>query len=315
MNSMMVDHRGRTFQERSELRAKIDKLNAEAKANWDNPAWRRLMAQETTQTILEGFQHENLLQLLTNVENAPFDGRVFVKEIRGMRAFWVARGGYIEASTIRADVMELPRDTVGFHVYEFTDKLMTNFAETQSDLINLGIERMDAEVNHRVLRLFQAAIPPGHPSYLSGAGYTLATLNTAIREVQEETKEGEITIVGRRTMVDQIYEQLTADNNAGFLPETNEQVLRMGVLGQYRGARIVSLRNFKDDEDIPFWPANEMFVLGRDASRFAFWGGLMAKEWEEGDNWYWHYLARRDFGGVVYRPERARRIVDTSITP
>jgi hypothetical protein len=311
----MVDNRGRTHDERRELRAKIDKLNAEAKANWDNPAWRRLMAQETTQTILTGFAHENLLQLLTNVETAPFDGRVLVKEVRGLRAFWVARGGYIEASTIRADVMELPRDTIGFHVYEFTDKLITNFAETQTDLINLGIERMDAEVNLRLLKLFQSAIPVGHASYLSGAGYTLATLNTAIREVLEETREAEITIVGRRTMVDQIYEQLVAGPNAGFIPETNEAVLRLGVLGTYRGARIVSLRNFKDDEDIPFWPANEMYVMGRDASRFAFWGGLMAKEWEEGDNWYWHYLARRDFGGVVYRPERVRRVVDTSITP
>jgi hypothetical protein len=56
-------------------------------------------------------------------------------------------------------------------------------------------------------------------------------------------------------------------------------------------------------------------VLGRDASKFAFWGGMLSKEWTEQDNWYWHYIARRDFGGVVHRPDRARRIVDTSITP
>jgi hypothetical protein len=42
---------------------------------------------------------------------------------------------------------------------------------------------------------------------------------------------------------------------------------------------------------------------------------MMSKEWTEQDNWYWHYIARRDFGGVVHRPDRARRIVDTSITP
>jgi hypothetical protein len=83
-------------------------------------------------------------------------------------------------------------------------------------------------------------------------------------------------------------------------------------LGVYRGARIVTLKNYRDDADMPFFPANEMWVVGRDASKFAFFGGLLSKEYTEEDNWYWHYLARRDFGGVVYRPNRMRRIIDTS---
>jgi hypothetical protein len=41
----------------------------------------------------------------------------------------------------------------------------------------------------------------------------------------------------------------------------------------------------------------------------------MSKEYTEEDAWYWHYIARRDFGGVVHRPSRARRIVDTTIAP
>lgn len=316
MNSTMVDSRGRSTEERAALKAKVDRINAEAQANWDNPLWRREMAQQITETILWGFEHENLLQLLTTVENAPWEARVMVKETRGLRAFWTARGGYIEASTIRTDVMEIPRDMIGFHVYEFEDKLRTNFAETQATLIDLGVQRMDAEVNLRCLRLFQAAIPSSSPFYISGAGLALPALNAAIREVADATMEqGEIVIIARRTMTDQIIDEIVTGNYAGFLPETNEQLLRLGVLGTYRGARVLTLRNFKDDEDVPFFPANEMYVLGRDASKFAFWGGMLSKEWTEQDNWYWHYIARRDFGGVVHRPDRARRIVDTSITP
>lgn len=315
MNSTLIDSNGRTLEERKQLRDKIDKLNAEAAANWDNPVWRKAMAQQVTETILEGFEHENLLQLLTTVENAPFDGRVLVKETRGLRAFWTARGGYIEASTIRTDAMEIPRDMVGFHVYEHEDKLRTNFAETQATLVDLGIQRMDAEVNLRVLRTFQAAIPAASPYYISGAGVSLAALNTAIREVADETREPEgLTIVGRRTMIDQIIDELVAGNYAAFLPQTNEELLRRGVLGTYRGARLVSLRNYKDDEDVPFFPANELYVVGRDASKFAFWGGLLSKEWSDHE-WYWHYVARRDFGGVAHRVNRLRRIVDTSLAP
>ena len=312
----MVDSFGRSAEDRAALQAARDRLNEEAAANWDDPAWRRLMAQQVTETILEGFEHENLLGLLTMVENAPFDGRVLVKETRGLRAFWTARGGYIEASTLRSDVMEIPRDMIGFHVYEFEDKLRTNFAETQATLVDLGIQRLDAEVNLRVLRLMQAAVPSSSDYYISGAGLSLSALNTALREVADETLEqGQISIVGRRTMLDQIVDELVSGNYAAYLPQTNEELLRRGVLGTYRGARLVALRNFKDDEDVSFFPANELFVVGRDASKFAFWGGLLSKEYSEQDNWYWHYMARRDFGGLVHRPERLRRIADTSITP
>jgi hypothetical protein len=317
MSQHMTDAFGRSESERKELRAKIEQVNKTAFERWDDPTWRREMAQQVTETIYEGFDHENLLSLLAEVENAPFDGRVFVREVRGLRAFWISRGGYIEASTMRADVMEIPRDTIGFHVTEFEDKIRTNFAETQATLVDLGVQRMDAEVNLRVLKMFQAAIPSSSPYYISGSGLSLAALNTAMREVRDETRDASsIVIMGRSTMTDQIVDALLASNTyAGFLPETNEQLLRRGVLGTYRGARIVTLRNFKDDQDDSFFPANELYVIARDASKFAFWGGLLSKEFVEQDNWYWHYLARRDFGGVVHRPERLRRIVDTSVTP
>ena len=315
-NGVLLDPYGRSDDERKALREKIALVNRDAAENWDNPTWRREMAQEMTETIYEGFDHENLLGLMAEVENAPFDGRVFVKEVRGLRAFWVARGGYIEASTMRAQVMEIPRDTIGFHVTEFEDKLRTNFAETQSTLVDLGIRRLDAEVNNRVLSTFQAAIPDTSPYYIDDSGVSLAALNTALREVRDESKVFDLAIVGRSTMTDQIMDELlgASYNGSGFLLETNEQLVQRGVLGTYRGAKIITLRNFQDDEDVSFFPANEMYVIARDASKFAFWGGLMSKEYVEDDNWYWHYLARRDFGGVVHRPERARRIVDTSLS-
>lgn len=316
MSTNHID-RGQDGIDRKELRAKVDQLNKAAFENWHNPTWRNEMAQELTESIYWGFEHENLLNQIANVENAPFDGRVFVKETRGLRAFWVARGGYIEASTLHAEVMEIPRDTIGFHVNEFEDKLQTNFAETQATLQDLGVQRLDAEVNNRLLRLFQAAIPSSSPYYVSTAGINLTSLNHALRAVRDATLDvGGVSIIGRATMTDQIIDAITTTNSyGGFLPQTNEDLFKSGVLGSYRGANIVTLTNYKDGDDVPFFPANEMYIVARDASKFAFWGGLQSKEWDEQDNWYWHFLARRDFGGVVHRPERLRRIVDTNTAP
>jgi len=311
----MVDKYGRSDDERKALREKIEQANTIARDNWDNPTWRREMAADLTATIYRGFDHENLLSLFSEVENLPFDGRSFVRETRGLRAFWVARGGYIEASSITQDVFEITRDTIGFHVTEFEDKLMTNFAETQATLVNLGIQRLDAEVNLRFLRAFQAAIPSTSAFYSQGAGLSLTTLNTALREVRDASRSRNVTIIGRATMTDQIMDTLVAQSQyPAFLPESNETLLNLGVLGTYRGAKIVTLTNYLDSEDLPFFPANELYVISADASKFAFFGGLMSKEFTEDDAWYWHYLARRDFGGVVHRPQRARRIVDTSIS-
>lgn len=317
----MVDPYGRTDDQRKELREKLDAVNREAAAKWDDPTWRREMAVGMTESIYWGFEHENLLSLFAQVENAPFDGRVFVKETRGLRAFWVARGGYIESSTIHSEVMEIPRDTIGFHVYEMEDKLRTNFGETQATLVDLGGQRMDAQVNQRVLSLFQAAVPSSSPYYISGAGLNLVSLNTALREIKDQVPapgvNNDVTIFGRATMTDQIIDKLLGPtvNGVGFLPETNEQLIHNGVLGTYRGARIITLRNYLDDSSTSFFPANELYVVSRDAAKFAFWGGLLSKEYTEDDNWYWHYLARRDFGGLVHRPQRIRRIVDTATAP
>lgn len=300
----------------SATKEKIEALNKEAAEKWDDPAWRLAVAQQMSETIFEGFEHENLLSLMTTVENAGFNDRITVEEVKGLRAFWTARGGYIEASEIWEQVMELPRDMIGFHVYQHEDKIRTNFARSQSTMIDLGIQRLNAVVNQRVLALFQAAIPVGSANYLSSSGVSLTTLNTALRNVRDESKTREVAIIGRSTMTEQIMDELlgASNNGSGFLPETNEEMVRRGVLGTYRGARIITLIDHKDDQDVSFFPANELYVIGRDASKFAWWGGPMTKEFTEQDNWYWHYLFRRDFGGVVHRPERARRYVDVSLS-
>jgi len=301
-----------TAEEREALLEQRDALTAEAKANWGDPQWRAAMAQAITDAIYWGFTHEDLLGLMTTVETTDEGGRIFVKETRGLRAFWTARGAYIEASTLHSEVFEMKPDPIGFHVYEFDQKLRNNFGETQQTLIDLGIERLSAEVNLRMLRLFEAAVPIGSAQYVSGAGVSLTAVDDAIDQVIDESRDQTITIVGRRTMVGQIATQI--GTNTMFLPNTNEEILRTGVLGTYRGAQIAYLTNWKDDQDVSFFPANEMFVIGRDASKAGFWGGLENMEWTD-NNWYWHYIAKREFGAIVHRPERLRRIVDTTKTP
>lgn len=305
----ITDARGLTAEQRAARKTMIDELTAEARANWKDPAWHAAMAETITQQIEYGFEMDNILDLMTTVDRVDLNGRITVKETRGLRAFWVARGGYIEASNLRSEVTELQSRTIGFHVYENEDKLEVGFGETQVELISAGSRRMSAEVNLNVLRTFEAAMPEGGDYTVAGPGIDISVLDTAINEVIEESLDDTPTIIGRRGVIGDLVNQI-ADGSL-FTPETNEQVRRTGVLGEYHGARFVYLKNYKDDENVSFFPGNEVFVLGRDASKAGFWGGLKSKEWTTPD-WVWHYAARQDFGVLVHRPERARRLIDTA---
>jgi hypothetical protein len=302
----MVDAFGRSQEDNKNRLEVMEAANEEARKHWEDPTWRREFAADLTESILLGFEYETLIDQWIETERTDFNGRIFIREASGLKAFYMARGGYIEASELTAEISEVPRDMIGVHVWEFEDKFLTNFAESAQTLRDLAIRRMDAEVNRRVHTVLAEAIPTGSPYLLSTPGLSKPGVDAAIRAVRDASLTGEVVIVGRPTVVDQI-----ADFD-GFGNETREEIRQKGVLGNYRGARIITLKNYKDEDGTPYLPANEMWVMGRDSGKFAFWGGLLSKEFSELDNWYWHYLARRDTGVLVHHPERVRRIVDSS---
>jgi len=303
---LLVDAMGRTAEDKREFAKLRDAANEEARANWDNKEWRADFAAELTESILLGFEYETLVDRWIETETTDFNGRIFIREATGLKAFWMARGGQIEASQMSADVSEIPRDMIGVHVSDFEDKFVNNFTESAQTLRDLAIQRMDAEINRRIHTVLTEAIPSGSPYYVATPGLSKAALDNAIRAVQDASRTGEVVIVGRPTMVDQITDF------EGYGVETLEEIRQKGVLGTYRGCDIVRLRNFKDEDGQPYLPGNEIWVMGRDTGKFAFFGGLKSKEFEDLDNWYWHYIARRDTGILVHHPERARRLIDSN---
>lgn len=305
----VIDNYGRSPEEREEAVKLMDQVNAEAAENWEDPKWRRAMARVLTQSILEGFQFETFYDQVISVDRVGFDDRVILEEETGLKVFFIAKGGHIEASAMVSESMEIPRDTLGFHVYEFEDKMQSGFAKSAATLRNLAVRRLDWGVNKQIQALVEASIGSGSPYYVSGSGLDQTALNTAIREVRDASDSGVITLYGRSTMVDQITDF------TGFADEALEEIRLRGRLGVYRGASVVQVRNYKDEDGTSFIPANELYVVGDDAGLFAMYGGLKSKEYVEDDNWYWHYIGRQDFGGAMTHPERVRRFVDTAITP
>lgn len=293
----------------------MQKLNQEARDNWDNEAWHRQVAADLATNLDYGFQFENLFSSYIRTDTVGEFDRFRITERRGLKVFFTSRGGYIDESQLRTEYFELPRDTMGFHVSEHIDKLRANFAETIANLAALGSQKMDAEVNRRILTLAQTAVPSTSPYYVATANLVKAELDDAIRGVSDNLlpdgsgAQSPVTVLGRANMIDKIADF------PGYTDEAQEEIRLKGRLGVYKGANLVVVRNWQDEDGKPYLPANELWVLGGNAGRFVLYGGLQVKTWDENTVDYRHYRARRDLGGMIYHPEMTRRIVDASETP
>jgi hypothetical protein len=295
----------------SELKELSAALNQQARDNWDLPEFHRQVANDLASELDYGFTYENLFSTYFSTETVGEFDRVILKERRGLRVFYTARGGHVDETSLRTETWELPRDTLGFHIRESEDQLRANFADEIGAVVALGKQRLDAEVNRRIFTTLQTAIPSGSPYYVSAAGLAKASLDQAIREVKDAIRpDGQgavpVTILGRAAMVDQI------SDFTGWLHPAQEEIRHQGMLGTYRGCSVVALHNYTDEDGDSYIPAGEMWVFGGNVGKFAMYGDLRVKTWNEHTVDYQHYRAVKDIGGLVHHPEQARRIIDTS---
>lgn len=304
-----------------EYKALQAKVNEEARANWDSEQWHREVAAVISSTLDYGFTFEQLFSSYLDVQTVGEFDVVEIRERRGLQVFYTARGGYIEETQLRNERWTLPRDTLGFHVSEFEDKLRANFAESLSELVGLAGQRMDAEVNRRLFALLDAALNEGESTanttgtqwYTTAANYTKAVVDQAIREVRDAVKPNNgpavpVTIISRSFGMDKTMDAIVGA--AGYDPDATAGIRTSsnGYLGRYRGANLVVLENYTDADDKSYIPQNQVYVLGGTCGKFAMYGGTRTKSWDENTSDYRHYRGRRDFGGLVHHPEQARRI-------
>lgn len=318
-SSASLDPFGRASREQIEEHERLKAaLNEEARENWANDAWHRETAAVIAARLDYGFRFENLFGGYFNVRTVGEWDTVEIRERRGLKVFYTSRGGYIEESQLRTERWQLPRDTVGFHVSEHSDKLRANYAESIEELVNLAEQRLDAEINRRMFNLLQAAVPNTSSYYVATGGLTVTQLNTAIRGVMDAIRpDGQglqpVTIIGRAAMIDKVSDLIAG--GSAFTDAAAEELRARGMVGTYRGANVVRVFNYTDDLGNSYIPANELWVFGGNVGQFAFYGGMQTKSWEENTVDYRHYRGRRDIGGLVHHPEMSRRIVDSSVTP
>ena len=301
-----------------ELQDQINALNNEAADLIHDPNWVREIGQQMSDEVWYGFNHANISELITNVERKGLAELAEIEtEVRGLTAFHIARGGYIEESTIHAEKAYVPKDQIGIHFVEQVDRLETGFVPTAQKLIAQAPVRIDAEIQRRVIRTLQAAVPSSSAYYTATANLTynqVADGIDAVKDVVESDVQEPIAIVGRSPMINKLRNTITNSNvfNA-FLPITNERLLNGRTIDTFQGIPIVELRNFTDENGVSYFPANELWIVGKSAGKTVFYGTPRTTSWVENEAEYWHWQTRLNYGVSIYRPSHVRRIVDSSV--
>jgi hypothetical protein len=312
-----ASHRGRdafsgTPEQIEEYKELAKQLNEQARENWDNPEFHRQVAADLASELDYGFTFENLFSTYFSTETVGEFDRVILKERRGLKVYYTARGGHVDETHLRTEQWELPRDTLGFHIRESEDKLRANFADEIGAIASLGRDRLECEVNRRIFNTLQSAVPSSSAFYSTAAGLTKSALDDMIRDVKDAIKPNgmgpvPVTIIGRASMVDQI------SDFTGYAEEAIEEIRLKGRLGIYRGCNIVQVTNFTDEDGESYIPNNELWVFGGNVGKFALYGDLRVKSWSENTVDYQHYRAVKDIGGLVHHPEQSRRFIDSSL--
>ena len=185
-----------------------------------------------------------------------------------------------------------------------------DYAATVERLVGYARRRETAEINRRVFTVLREAIPTSSPYYedASSTGLTPEVLNPLLSEVADVAPPSSgslafpLAIVGRAAAIDQI------SDFTNFAPEAQEEIRRNGRLGVYRAANIVRVTNWVDEDNTPYIPEDEVFILGGDLGRFVNYGGAKFRTWTELTTDHYHARSRRDIGLSIYRPHYARRI-------
>lgn len=293
-------------------------LNKQAQERWDDPSFHREMAALISTRLDWGFEFNNAFNNYIEVQTVGATDQVEITERRGIEVFWTARNGYIDETQLQTNRWTLPRDTIGFHVSEFEDKLKANYGETLETVIGLAERRMDAEINRRIFTMMQTAIGVSSPYYVNAtSGLTKEILDTAVTEVADVMQPDNvdfrtgITILGRRAAIDMVIDVASASGPGLYDQNLSDEVRRTGRIGTYKGANVQVLDNYGDADGVSYFSENELWIFGGQVGKFVFYGGSTTKSWTEDDVDYVHYRSRRDCGGLVYRPEMARRVVIT----
>ncbi len=273
-------------------------LNEEASRFWGDKSWMREQADLIAETLDFTSNVPNIFSQVVDTRTVGEFDRVMFTEKSGFTVYWTHRGGILEEVDMSGDQYEIGRDTLGFSVREFTDKLRAGWAEQLSTLLNYGKAAMVTEINRRLISMMVAATASGSGYYVdaTGTGLTAAVLGQAIRDVSDAPAPAGVLGPNTVTVMGRAGALAAIADFTGYSQNSLEEIERTGSLAKWRGANLVELPNILGPSGSSAFSDKDVYVFTRNVGHIVLYGGHLVRAWEEDAVDYSRIRCRRDAG-------------------
>lgn len=274
---------------------------------------RTAMAKKITKELQDDVEQRDLSGLIFDKEFIPV-GTQAEWILKGkMRVYWHEPGSYAPRTAVFQRVFTLQTEMLSAHPEFEITQLRAGRYGTIADQATSAREAILGAINARVWNTIQGSIASTDPNYTniaSGGTLTKAALDAAITYCNDENGGGARAIIGRRHLMDALLDfGSVSDVDSGvFGDRTKEEVLRMGVLGVYRGVPIVGLPQWQDANGLNTISNQDVMIMGGGSGKFVTSQNLESMDDIDIDTLMWHLHLWTKVGMAVFFPERNYRI-------
>jgi hypothetical protein len=229
------------------------------------------------------------------------------EDLRGMRAYWQGKGGQILSDVLRYQRNFMPREEIVAAIDGHQDEFATNFWGSFDKLRNQANEKVSQAPVFRLVELIRAAISSGvYYGTFAASTLTAAQIDSVLDQVV--ARNGRATILGSPMAI-----RYMANVGLAYGPNVQEQILRTGFLGVYKGQQVAQVENFEDFAGNFVLPNNELWIVGGQAGRLTYYGDTARVQILQLPSFMRRWETARDAGLMLYGSNRGRiaRIVLT----
>lgn len=236
--------RGKLKEDNVEV-AEVNSVIQELASN-PTPANRYEMASIVAYTVEDIVnQQTQFLELFTDMKRVtPNERAKFDVKLKGIQAFWCAKGSTVERSRIYKKSMTIDTEAIGARPSVSFMDLSQNkvsfdeiIADASYEMINKIVQKVQTVLNTAITNM-------STPNYASGAGLIKATLDAQI--VAFKRLGMPVTLVGDYAIISKLA-ALTgftaATNTLQFSSEIINEQNQNGFIGTYNGCSVVQLVN------------------------------------------------------------------------
>lgn len=277
----------------------------------DSDEGRRAIAAKIVQYVSNEIEASDLSGLILDKVYVQLGNQYEWVHRSKLQAYWHEPGSYAPRTSMTQRTFRIPTKMVSAHPEYEIGLLKAGRYGTVQEQIMAARDAILGEINSMVFNTLIGSITAANTNFatvtvtasVGTVAAFKAALDRAIRWVKDRPG-GAKSIICRATTADFILDFSNANNNV-FSPNMVEEMMRKGVVNNYRGVPVVALPQYTDAHGKATIPPNYVMVVSSNVGKVVVEEEFQSLQDVEVDTTMWHMNIWNRVGAGVLFPENA----------